>query len=151
MRSVTEILVVVLHLFAFHPLLRLLHARTRSSVRPSARGQKGGEVAASHNQQTNTQEKTRVVTSTISAFWFLAIASHRPAMTMSETPRATAINAPPPHLTSTEYEQATSSTPQSFADIPPRLVVQLENVTVQAQPALAGVANGKGTLWVTEG
>lgn len=72
-------------------------------------------------------------------------------MTKSDTPQVTSIHGAPPHLTSEEYDQATSSTPQSFADIPPRLVTRLEEVTLNADPPLAGVAHAQGTLWVTEG
>lgn len=70
--------------------------------------------------------------------------------TQPDTPQLISISSPPPHLTQAEYEVATSSTPQSFADIPPRLVIKLDNVTLNAQPPLAGIQSSKGTVWVTE-
>lgn len=62
----------------------------------------------------------------------------------------------PPFLTAQEHDAATSATPASFADIPPRLVLGLEGVTVLIEPAISvgdvqleGAL--KGQMWATEG
>lgn len=64
------------------------------------------------------------------------------------------LTAPPPFLSAVEHDAATSATPSSFADIPPRLVAALDGVRTIAEPA--GGPDDKiqshesGQLWLTE-
>ncbi|PWN19762.1 hypothetical protein BCV69DRAFT_313506 [Microstroma glucosiphilum] len=60
------------------------------------------------------------------------------------------ISEPPAYLTPEQHEAATSTTPDSFSNISPKLVLGLEQVTIHAEPSLAGILNGSGRFWVTE-
>ncbi|CAO1622251.1 unnamed protein product [Sympodiomycopsis kandeliae] len=71
-----------------------------------------------------------------------------------QRPQIQEISSPPSYLTAVQYEEATSSTPQSFAQLPPKLMLQLDNVTLHSDSGFLGIEQGqgqqKGTVWVTE-
>lgn len=69
---------------------------------------------------------------------------------MTDQPKVTPLSAPPPHLSAEEYEAATSSTPESFANMPPKLMLGLEGAIIYADPPLQDVQQETGQLWVTE-
>lgn len=73
----------------------------------------------------------------------------------SSTPKLIPLTAPPPMLSAHEHDAATSSTPASFADIPPRLVLALEEADIIAEPAIRHQdvvieSRQSGRLWLTE-
>ena len=64
--------------------------------------------------------------------------------------KITSIIEPPVCLPAQEHDAATSSTPASFASIPPKLVLALQEVSIYAEPAFDSLTNGQGSIWVTE-
>lgn len=63
------------------------------------------------------------------------------------------ISAPPVFLSPQDHDAATSATPASFADIPPRLVLDLDAVRIQLEcedAALGLRSYPAGHLWLTE-
>lgn len=64
--------------------------------------------------------------------------------------KITSIIEPPVCLPAQEHDAATSSTPASFASIPPKLVLALQEVSIYAEPAFDSLTDGQGSIWVTE-
>jgi nucleotide-sensitive chloride channel 1A len=63
----------------------------------------------------------------------------------------TPVNNPPTFVTPEEHAQITSSTPESFSDIPPALRFHDTEVEIEIDPKLEFLSERvKGTLWVTE-
>jgi nucleotide-sensitive chloride channel 1A len=63
----------------------------------------------------------------------------------------TPVNDPPTFVTPEEHAQITSSTPDSFSDIPPALRFHDTEVEIEIDPKLEFLSERvKGTLWVTE-
>ncbi|CAO1625440.1 unnamed protein product [Parajaminaea phylloscopi] len=61
--------------------------------------------------------------------------------------------APPSFLAPDDHDAATSATPTSFANIPPRLVLHLDAVRMLVEPqdvSLGLVSHDSGRLWLTE-
>lgn len=69
-----------------------------------------------------------------------------------QRPQIQPISSPPSYLTVEQYEETTTSTPESFADLPPRLILQLDGVSLQAGSSFVGLQakEEKGSIWVTE-
>lgn len=70
-----------------------------------------------------------------------------------QRPQIQPISSPPSYLSAEQYEEATTSTPESFADLPPRLILQLDGVYLQAGSSFVGLQEAqedKGSIWVTE-